>query len=375
MVTNTKKSEIISRDKRKKLFIIKNCYLKIIPDVFLNKFKNIVTLDLSDNFLTELPLNNYLPVLKELRCSSNKIIEIPFYPNLEVLHVPHNSVKSLTNYHKSNLKYLDCSYNPYINININLPMCHGLYTSNNNLLFIEICRLPKIQLLDCSNNFIETIDQSNSLIELDISSNKFTHLPFFDSLVRLFADNNKIQNLQIYQNLQHLSISNNNLQTLICNDKLEYLNASNNYLIHVSGYNNCEIIDLSYNYLSEFNFCDKMDSIYIHSNNILTTNIETTNLTNVSEIQIDLFFYSLFNDDTINSFESETMTLDSDAFYKQLVIFFPHININNDKLKNIKYVCNNDKLFKIFSKLCNKQDKFQNFLKIYYNNVRVLLIK
>ncbi len=63
--------------------------------------------------LTNLPV--YLPHLKILHCSHNKIQEIETYPKLIVLNCSHNEIKSLSS--MPNLLQLDIDFNPIREVN------------------------------------------------------------------------------------------------------------------------------------------------------------------------------------------------------------------------------------------------------------------
>lgn len=107
-----------------------------------------------------------LHYLKKLTISYNNLLEMwPLPPQLEVLIVSHNSMKSLgKNIPKLvNLKVLDVSFNQILN-------CSGIEC------------LTKLQVLNLSNNCIDSLKHVNTLVNLRECNVKHNNISTWSSL-------------------------------------------------------------------------------------------------------------------------------------------------------------------------------------------------
>jgi Leucine-rich repeat (LRR) protein len=160
----------------------------------LYRFKYLVKLDCSKNYITNLSGINKCNSLTTLDCSRNYIKNLDNLPEC--------------------LKYLFCSSNPIISLDKLPSKIEQLNCSNCHLSRID--NLPEsLKKLYCSKNDIVSIKNlPEELIELDISRNKITCLDYLpNSIVKLNCSYNKINDF-------------NNIPNLIEEINLKY-NASN----------------------------------------------------------------------------------------------------------------------------------------------------
>ena len=193
-----------------------------------SSFEYITKLFVDHNSLSTLPSPKEIPLLEELTCSYNKLKIIPYYPGLVFQNNSQNNISSLSIYKNCKIKYLDCSHNSNLNIDFNLPYCEQLYISDNDLNHIDLRKTPRLELLDCGNNNIETIDGVPKLIELNIQHNKIKSLQQWQSLKHLTANNNNLKTLQTYPSLLTLNINHNQLIHIASQPKLTELIAHHN---------------------------------------------------------------------------------------------------------------------------------------------------
>lgn len=174
--------------------------------------------DCSNNLLSgEFKGLDKLTNLHTFICSYNDLnkINIQNLSLLKKIDITENKFKNIENFPDS-IQYLNCSYNPGINLDFGLPeQLLILNCSNCNLTKLNNMP-PNLKELVCSRNKI--IDLDNLPCGLKIlfcRENKLTNLDYLpDSIETLFVGNNKLNNLD---NL------NTGLQELEC----EYCNLSN----------------------------------------------------------------------------------------------------------------------------------------------------
>lgn len=161
-----------------------------LQTIDLSKFVNLLTIDLSTNYLTTIPK---LP---------RSVIE---------LDISHNHIKSINElYDYNKLERLMCNNNmitslPPIN---NLQVLHCI---NNKLTFIP--KMNNLVELYCKNNEITKIESLNLEI-LDCTNNKLTQLTNFNNLTILLCDYNQISELHNLNKLEVLVCNNNNIKKL-----------------------------------------------------------------------------------------------------------------------------------------------------------------
>ncbi|KAK8900646.1 Leucine rich repeat [Tritrichomonas musculus] len=174
---------------------LQNCCLCTIPKQLFSLPKDLVSLDLSNNFITKIPLNMSWKKLKHLNLSGNWLHEWP----------------SIFEHDKFDaLEYLNIGNNQIEKTNSNQSSFHNLKTlilSNNLLtefpLWIKDC--SNLKILDISrNSFITNFDLNYltsipNLKYLDLSSVKVRKVPLKmqDSLLVLVVSNHMIDSIPI----------------------------------------------------------------------------------------------------------------------------------------------------------------------------------
>ena len=187
------------------------------------------SLDLSHLELRECP-NNLLKNIRFLFCSNNelqKIEDLSYLANLEVFDCCSNKLEILPKLPLSIIE-VNCKDNLIQDIS-NIRDCKQL--SRIDCSFNKISRIPsfeKIDILVCSNNQIETIENMNSLRKLHCKNNKIEHLDSFENLLELDIDKNRLKRISDLPRLKFL----------YCNDNkiTDFKNLNN--LVSIQLYNN-----------------------------------------------------------------------------------------------------------------------------------------
>lgn len=151
--------------------------LKLFPNI--NDYSNIIYFSISNNKIENSIINN---TIKELSCENNKIkkiisdsieklsasnnlIEELQVPNIKIMFINDNEIKSI-NYLKK-LEYLECSNNK-INKIENIENLVELYASNNDIVSID--NLENIKIINCIDNPIIRIKYFSTLNSLITST-------------------------------------------------------------------------------------------------------------------------------------------------------------------------------------------------------------
>lgn len=265
--------------------------LKFLNPTSYPNFSFIVQLYIDHNNLTELPQPSLLPHLEELTCASNNLQSIPYYPKLIFLNISKNKITKLSHYQNSLLQYFDCSYNENFEPNFSLPHCKQLYIDNTNLAHINLKLFPKLEILDCENNRLTNIMESNTLLEINVQHNLFTSLPSFPKIIRIMADHNKITSLNTYPELLSLTITYNKLVKIDAQPKLKKIIANNNYIENIGSMPKLRVIDFGQNKLEHFDFPIGVRYVSIQFNPISKLHIGNDVLQNIKELQINFESY------------------------------------------------------------------------------------
>ena len=157
----------------------------------LDRIEGLITLDISNNRI-EGDVNLNLPVLATLTATNNMITNLNINAPLA--------------------KNLDLSHNSLVAFNSNLPTLANLNLSNNKLTHIEFKSIPRVEILDFTNNEVKHIDNigtylhnlqqlkcGSNLIEGDIVVNA-------EKLTYLRLDDNNINSLAVKSDVQVLMI-------------------------------------------------------------------------------------------------------------------------------------------------------------------------
>lgn len=291
--------------------------LKLINPKMYSQLSHITSLFVDHNNLTSLPDAGSMPHIKELNCSHNLLTQIPFYPKLTFLNISNNKITSIKSYDQSNLKYLDCSFNPGISFDISLSFCKHLYINDNNLTEVDLSGISRLQYLDCSNNNLVAINPSESLIELNSQRNHLIDLPILPNIKILMTDDNTIKMIQTYPQLTILTASHNNLVHIDPQPSLTKLIASHNYLEQIGHMPCLEILDVCYNRLRRTQIPHSIQSISVHFNYITDLELSDEALKNIRDIQVSFNTYQ--------------------TIYKKFHEYFQsiHVKVSTDKLNEL----------------------------------------
>lgn len=166
---------------------ISSMHLRNIPS--LNRFRNLESLNCSENKLTELPA---LPdTLKKLNCSRNRGLKLVNLPErLEILHCYNINCEALPNLPNSLIE-LDCSYNSLTKLPPIIATSLVVLNCSYNKLRVVPVAPPTLQKLICNNNNILVLPEFSNLEYLECSNNQLRKLfTLPKSLNTLICENN-----------------------------------------------------------------------------------------------------------------------------------------------------------------------------------------
>lgn len=226
-----------------------------IPQV-LERLASMEKLCMAGNNLETLTLQNFrLLRVKHIDLRLNKIsVMVPDEPDLlrhvTQLDVRDNRLKELDASVFPRLEVLHCERNCIESLKVKGTLLKGIYASNNELRQLDVTPVPSnLSYMDISRNHMESVPdwlcEAKKLEVLDVSHNLITELParlFCSNSVRkLSAGHNQLQRLPDRVErplLEVLDVQHNQLVELPCNlflksDSLRCLNASANKLEHL----------------------------------------------------------------------------------------------------------------------------------------------
>jgi Leucine-rich repeat (LRR) protein len=214
----------------KHLFLGDNKLTSLDPNIII-KFKNLETLDINNNLLTDIPV---LPEsLTELCCSYNKIKKIRVY---------------------NNLKKLDCSHNE----------------------IEKIEKLPKLELLTCNNNLLTSIPKIDTLKRLICNNNKLLEIPKLINLEYLNCIKNKITFIHKLDNIEDLLISYNDINILPEDmNKMKYLEIINTNIDKVPYFPKLKELYSNIKQLKQISTKYKLINKRIHKSQLLILEFQT----------------------------------------------------------------------------------------------------
>ena len=316
------------------------------------EFSCLQKLFIDHNNLVDLPDAKYLPNLEQLTCSSNQLVTIPFYPKLKFLNIASNNIISCKQYHKSNIVYLDCSYNPNFVLDFSLPHCRHLYINDTNLQSINLDLFPKLKYLDCGNNKLtQIIGAGNELVEINMQYNHINDVPDWPNLVRLMADFNNIEVLYTYPKLISANITHNKLVEIKTQPLLRKLIANNNNIDTVGDMPELELLDLSHNNITFYCIPDKVEYISVQFNPITSISLSSSLLKTLKELQVNFETYK--------------------HIYEKYYQYFEAVNVqtNEEKLEHLL-----KKLSKVFDD-CTSRYVFRQFSNVKFKDRENTLFK
>lgn len=158
-----------------------DCQLRVVPD--LSEFESLVTLDISSNKLTELPV---LPEsLEELIINNNRLTKVD------------NSLPNLKRFSANNNKIQSINYGRLIEI---------IYLKNNPIDHIPA--LDNLYRLDISTTKIKKLHSYPKLKFLNCSFTSIVSIPTMDVLEHLICNDSNVSDISLLKTLQSLEIVN-----------------------------------------------------------------------------------------------------------------------------------------------------------------------
>lgn len=262
-----------------------------ISDIsILEEFTSLVNLNLSNNKISDISVIKKLPLLEYLRGSNNQISDISMLEGLSKLTSLSLDSNKITNIlslkNMPNLKFLALRINQISDISPleNLTSLTSLSLLGNQIVDISVlCNLTSLRTLHIWSNQINDISVIKYLVSLeylDLGKNEISdisHIQYLENLKSLDLSGNNIIDFSVLTKLESLiSLSLNNCFfsdiSLIAHLKsLRTLFLSNNEISDISGLenlNSLRILNISNNIISD---------ISILKNLTLLTNLDLTN--------------------------------------------------------------------------------------------------
>lgn len=333
--------------------------LKIINIDLYPEFSFLKKLFIDHNNLKNLPDPKYLPYLKQLTCSFNKLTEMPLYPKLTFLNIANNQIINCGKYNNLDIRYFDCSHNPGFEFNFYLPSCKHLYINNVNLCTLNLDLIPKLEILDCGNNKLTKLVGGDNLIEINIQSNNIEYLSTWPKLIRLVADCNNIKIIPTYPKLISLTVTYNKLVQIKNQPSLKKIIANNNNINFLGEMPKLKLADLSYNNIARFDVPQQIEYVSLQFNPINNILLSPAVLKTIKELQVNFETYEYVYSEYCQHIKSINIKTNEEKL-KQMLNKLS--NIFDDKLS--EYV------FRKFNSIkCNDRTKilFNVTLKLYWN--------
>jgi len=315
-----------------------DCYNNKLTHLPKNmNFPNLQKLNCYDNKLTHLPENMNLPNLQELNCSYNELTQLPKnmnLPNLQELKCSYNKLTQLPeNMNLPNLQELYCYCNQLTQLpeNMNFPNLKVLCCSHNQLIQLpKNMNLPNLQVLYCYKNQLTQLPENMNFPNFQIlhcCDNKLTQLPEnmnFTNLKVLYCSNNQLTQLSEnmnFPNLQALYCSNNQLTSLpLCILNFRHLQKIN--------YVNNEI-ELSPQIARFIHRIQNRNinglSVYNDTQNIHNTNIQVSVKDSINNITIRTDLQKFNQDNLISYILQDDTLLNKD----QLIEYSNDVNVHS----------------------------------------------
>lgn len=236
------KSERIKYNKisEKSITYIKNTCKKYI---YSNKYKkDIITLNLENNNLKEIPTNIHCSV-KNLFLDNNNIKEIKnINKNIRVLSLCKNKLEKIDRKDILNIKELNVKYNIIKELKFDVfSNLDRIDISNNELTYLPsmnvstlICSNNKIKKLGknypnlitfiCKNNLLKEINsEMNNIRYIECFENNISYIRGYTTLKNLLCQSNRIKSIGKCENLKELICFQNKIKSLEYYKKLNFL--------------------------------------------------------------------------------------------------------------------------------------------------------
>ncbi|CAI5441422.1 unnamed protein product [Caenorhabditis angaria] len=311
-----------------------NNQLKIIPTLAFNHLR-LVVLMLSNNRITEIQKMSLPHTLHFLILRNNLLSQIPYLAmsdlkNLQSIDLEGNNITNLID-----------------NNEVTFESEIKLVLRNNKIRRLDktsFRSFRKIKELDISYNQIQIVDDScfetiGNMNSLDLSYNRIAFLPrgmlknFAKTLRKLNLAENTIHQtpeaLRDLRNLTHLNLAGNKLTRIDndllkgCRDTMVELLLSNNHLDHIpnsvlNGMNSLEHLDISKNKIKSLKKQSHTSSERHESSTVRRLNLAGNRITNMSDVHI---------------FEQMTSLIYIDVSFNRIKFVSPRVF---EKIKNLE---------------------------------------
>jgi len=290
----------------------------------LEKLTELVTLNLSDNLLTEIDLSNSIKI-ESFNAEKNNLSSLNFgeITSLKYLYLENNVLTEIDLSNFEDLIHFRADNNNLQNLNLsNNTNLTYLSIDNNKLSDLNIENLSNLQTLYAGYNLINQIDfeNNNSLKDVRIDNNNIENLELQNkpNLSYLDADNNKLKNVKIINNsaLSSISLNNNKITNLIVenNDSLSklYVNQNNLQYLDLSNNTNLKIIQAYLNDLTNINVdnLEKLETLIVWNNNLQSINLED----NVNLASLLISYNELDSVNLVNNIKLTDINLNGNSF-------------------------------------------------------------
>ncbi len=223
--------------------------------------------------------------------------------------------------HFAALQTLNVSGNNLTNLNLNgLSQLIHLYANDNMLNVLDLNNVQSLQYVQADNNnlFQVNIQSLSALVELSVNNNNLSMLEVFSNmnLETLRATNNMLMTLEVgtLTNLKNLDLNGNSLQSLSLEPlvNLENLVIANNQFSTINlGFNTALInFDVQDNQLTSIDLINNvaLRIIRLNNNNLTSANLRNGNNTNISSVNLtgNSGLTCVFVDDTAYSISNWT---------------------------------------------------------------------
>lgn len=206
------------------------CHSQHVKWIDLSEAPNLLSLDCSDNELTELSLTTNT-ALQELDCSNNKLKTLSAVKAqaLRSLDCAGNALTTLNIVPNNSLEYININDNQISSLNVRTKnKLRSLWAANNKLTLLSFSNFAPMQSLVCPQNAIEIVQLQNrtQMQDVWIAGNKITDFDLSESA-----------------ELKTLDVSGNELDTLALSksitseNPMQYINCSDNHLSYRCFYN------------------------------------------------------------------------------------------------------------------------------------------
>lgn len=162
------------------------------------------------------------------------------------MDISHNSITDIA-YFPPNLINLNCSFNFITDLSISQLSIEIIDCSNNSIGTIDLTLCINLHTLNCSNNNIESLDQLPAhLQQIDCSKNAIKYLDYLPRALKiLYCQNNLLESMDnMPPALKKINLSNNFMRKLsLISATINHINCSFNS-IEIIGNNNLKLYNL-----------------------------------------------------------------------------------------------------------------------------------